>query len=141
MPAHAPEAPARASVNDSDSGNTSLRQLESYARWQCRAFEMTDGPINLDGRRPAAQQRETEMRRRPANSQTAATTSPQPHLGSLEDQMLAEPARTWAEAMSKCRFLLDLYATTPEAGDERIQKLINRALGDMERLKKREERQ
>jgi hypothetical protein len=64
----------------------------------------------------------------------------QPHLESLEDQMLAEPARTWAEVLKKWRFLLDRYATTPEAGDERIQKLIKRALGDVERLRKREER-
>ncbi len=54
--------------------------------------------------------------------------------------MLAEPARTWVEVMDKWRFLLDRYASTPEAGDERIQKLIKRALGDMERLRKREER-
>ena len=98
---------------------------------------MIDGPINLDGHRSAAGQRETEMRRRPANSQSPL---PQPHLESLEDQMLAEPARTWTEVMKKWRFLLDRYAKTPEAGDERIQKLIKRALSDMERLRKREER-
>ena len=101
---------------------------------------MTDDPIDLDGRRSVAGQRTSEMRRRPANGQSPHTLPPQPHLESLEDQMLAEPARTWAEVMKKWRFLLDRYAITPEAGDERIQKLIKRALGDMERLKKREER-
>jgi len=54
--------------------------------------------------------------------------------------MLAEPARTWAEVLNKWRFLLDRYAMTPEAGDERIQTLIKRTFGDRERLKKREER-
>ena len=54
--------------------------------------------------------------------------------------MLAEPARTWAEVLKKWRFLLDRYAATSEAGDKRIQKLIMRALGDMERSKNREER-
>ena len=54
--------------------------------------------------------------------------------------MLAEPARTWIEVMEKWRFLLDRYAAAHEAGDERVQKLIKRALGDMERLRKREER-
>jgi hypothetical protein len=87
---------------------------------------MTDDPIDLDGRRSVAGQCASEMRRRPANSQPPLT--------------LAEPARTWAEVLKKWRFLLDRYATTPEAGDERIQKLIKRALGDMERLRKREER-
>lgn len=101
---------------------------------------MTDGPINLDGYRSSAEQRETEMRRRPSNSQPPFTLLPQPLLESLTDEMLAEPARTWIEVMEKWRFLLGRYASTPEAADERIQKLIKRALGDMERLRKREER-
>ncbi|MFV1844049.1 MULTISPECIES: hypothetical protein [unclassified Phaeobacter] len=101
---------------------------------------MTDDPIDLDGHRSAAEQRETEMRRRPANGQPPCAPQQQLHLESLEDQMLAEPARTWAEVLKKWRFLLDRYAATPEAGDELIQKLIKRALGDMERLRKREER-
>jgi hypothetical protein len=101
---------------------------------------MTDGPIDLDGRRSIAGQRASDMRRRTANSQPPPTFPQQRHLESLEDQMLAEPARTWAEVLKKWRFLLDRYAKTPEAEDERIQKLIKRALGDMERLRKREER-
>lgn len=102
---------------------------------------MTDEPIDLDGRRSAAGQRETEMRRRPANSQQGSTRPPQADPESLDNPMLAEPARTWIEVMEKWRFLLDRYAATPEAADERVQKLIKRALGDMERLRKREERQ
>ena len=54
--------------------------------------------------------------------------------------MLADPARTWGEVMETWRFLLDRYAAAPDAADERIQKLIQRAIGDMERLRKREER-
>ena len=46
----------------------------------------------------------------------------------------------WVEVIEKWRFLLVRCASTPEAGDERLQKLIKRALGDMERLRKREER-
>lgn len=101
---------------------------------------MTEGPINLDRHRSAAEQRETEMRRRPANSRAPKTLLQQPHLESLEDQMLAEPAGTWVEVMEKWRFLLDSYAATPEAEDVRTQKLIKRALGDMKRMKRREER-
>ena len=99
-----------------------------------------DGAINLDGRRTAIEQRETEMRRRPANTASFPTSSDQPQFESLANHMLAEPARTWVEVMNKWRFLLDRYADTSEARDERIQKLIKRAVGDMERLKKREER-
>ena len=101
---------------------------------------MTDGPIDLDDRRSAYERRRTEMRRRPANSQPPSTLPPQLHLESLEDQMLAEPARTWVEFMEKRRFLLDRYAATAEDGDERVQKPTKRALGDMERLRKREDR-
>lgn len=99
---------------------------------------MTDDPIDLDGRRSAADQRQSEMRRRPANSQTGAPL--QPDTQGLDDRMLAGPARTWVEVMEKWRFLLDRYASTPEAGDARIRKLIRRALHDMDRLRKREDR-
>ena len=95
---------------------------------------MTDEPIDLDGRRSVAGQRASKMRRRPANGQPPHTFPHQPHLEGLEDQMLAEPAWTWLEVMKKWRFLFDRYAATSEAGDERIQKLIKRALGDMERF-------
>ncbi|MCU0912333.1 MAG: hypothetical protein MUE98_13635, partial [Rhodobacteraceae bacterium] len=75
---------------------------------------MTDEPIDLDGRRSVAGQRASEMRRRPVNSPPPLTLPPQPHLEGLGDQILAEPARTWAEVMNKWRFLLDRYAATPE---------------------------
>ncbi|SMX43999.1 hypothetical protein [Maliponia aquimaris] len=99
---------------------------------------MKDDPINLDGRRSAAGQRETQMRRRPVNSPSRMVASGQPPLDELEKQMLADPARTWPEVMTKWRFLLERYAETPEAADARIQKLIQRALADLERLRKRE---
>lgn len=140
MPPHAPEAHARVSENDSGVDYSLLRPVESFARCSCRGFEMTDDPIDLDGRRSVAGQRASEMRRRPANSQLPLTLPPQPQIEGLEDQVLAEPARTWAEVVKKWRFLRDRYATTPEAGNERIQKLIKHALGDMERLREREER-
>jgi hypothetical protein len=133
--AHGPEARARASENDSRVGRIVRRPPLDW-----RDSEMTDDPINLDGRRSVAGQRASEMRRRPANGQPPLALLQQPHLESLENQMFAEPAWTWAEVLKKRRFLLDRYAMTPEAGDERIQKLIKRALGDMERLRKREER-
>lgn len=101
---------------------------------------MTDDPIILDGRRSAVGRRGSEMRRRPANDQPLAQPSPQPQLGSLDDWMLAEPARTWLDVMEKWRFLLDRYAATQEAEDECVRTLIERALGDMDRLLKREER-
>lgn len=101
---------------------------------------MTDDPIHLDGRRSAAGQRQSEMRRRPANGEMTSGNPPKARLQGLEDSMLAEPAETWLDVMEKCRFLLARYALTPAAGNEQLQKLIESALGDMERLRNREER-
>ena len=101
---------------------------------------MTDDPINLDGRRSAAEQIDIEMRRRSADRLSPVANDRESNLERLEDQLLAEPARTWGEVMEKWLFLLEQYAATPAARDERIQKLIRRAIGDMERLRKREER-
>lgn len=55
---------------------------------------MTDARIHFDARPTATESYETEMRRRPANDPPPLMPLAQPHLGSLEDQMLAEPART-----------------------------------------------
>ncbi|WP_141134332.1 hypothetical protein [Jannaschia aquimarina] len=101
---------------------------------------MKDDPIDLDGRRTATGRHETEMRRRPANDLSFTAPSGEPQPENLEGQMLAEPARKWIDVMEEWRFLLERYSETPEANDERIQKLIRRAIGDMERLRRREER-
>ena len=73
---------------------------------------MTDDPNNLDGRRAAAGQRESAMRRRPANGQPPSRP-PQARPEDLEAPLLAEPARTWIEVMETCRFRLDRDAATP----------------------------
>jgi hypothetical protein len=101
---------------------------------------LTHDPISLDGRRTPAEKLGIELRRRPANMHSTPATVDRPGYARLDAEMLAAPARTWIEAMEKWRFLLDCYAATPDAQDARIQKLIDRALGDMARLKKREER-
>ncbi|MCC5975103.1 MAG: hypothetical protein JJT81_13760 [Rubellimicrobium sp.] len=55
-------------------------------------------------------------------------------------QFIASPASNWAEASAKTVFLLERFASTPEGQEERMQKLIRRALRDVERLLKRDER-
>ena len=94
FPAHGPEARARASENDSRVGRIVRRPPLDW-----RDSEMTDDPINLDGRRSVAGQRASEMRRRPANGQPSLALPQRPHLENLEDQMFAEPAWTWAEVL------------------------------------------
>lgn len=119
-------------------GRHTPRPTESGSRQDTQGTAMTEDPIDLDGHRTLAEKEKAEKRRRPANSRSSVAPS-QPHLTALQDQMLAEPARTWIEVMTKWRFLLDRYAATSGASDNRIQTLIQRALGDMERLRKREE--
>lgn len=52
----------------------------------------------------------------------------------LEDRLLAAPAATRAEAAASARYLIQLFAATPEAQDPRRQKLIARALDDLARF-------
>jgi len=52
----------------------------------------------------------------------------------LEEQLLATPAATWADAADKARYLLSLYASSPAAQDPRRQMLIARVLEDFVRL-------
>ena len=101
---------------------------------------MTDEPIDLRGRRTPAERISVEMRLGAANDPLPIVADFRPDPESLEDQLLAEPARTWGEVMEKWRFLLQRYSSTPDAEDERTQKLIRRAIADMERLRGREKR-
>jgi hypothetical protein len=52
----------------------------------------------------------------------------------LPPLVLASPAETWPEAASKARYLIQLFAATPEAQNARHQWLIANALDDLTRL-------
>ena len=52
----------------------------------------------------------------------------------LENFLLAASAGTRAEAAASVRYLIELFAASPEARDPRRQKLIARALDDLNRL-------
>jgi hypothetical protein len=94
---------------------------------------MTDEPIELDGRRGMAAQRETEIRREfhEVQADQAALRGRQEELENFLD---ARPATTRAEATACARYLLQLFAATPEAQDPRRQRLIARALEDLARF-------
>ena len=95
---------------------------------------MVQKPIDLDGHRSTAGKRESEMRRRPANTQSRQNeTVPPDDLGPGAPR-LAEPAQSWIEVMEKWRFLLERYASSPDAMDSETQTLIQSALSDMSRL-------
>lgn len=90
-------------------------------------------PVNLDEHRGMAAQRDTEIRRDPREVQVDQTAL-RARLQELEDRLLAAPAETRAEAAASARYLIQLFATTPDAQDPRRQKLIARALDDLTRF-------
>jgi hypothetical protein len=94
---------------------------------------MTDTPVELDARRGMAAQKETEIRRllHDVHADQAALRARQDELESF---MVAADAMTWAEAAAKARYLIQLYAATPDAQDPRRQKLIAGVLADLVRL-------
>ena len=94
---------------------------------------MTDTPVELDEHRGMAAQKQTEIRRLLHEVQTnqAALRSRQDEFESF---MVAAEAMTWPEAAAKARYLIELYAVTPDAQDPRRQRLIAGVLADLERL-------
>ncbi len=48
--------------------------------------------------------------------------------------LLAAPAATWLEAAAKARYLIELFAATPDVQDPRRRKIIASALEDLTRL-------
>jgi hypothetical protein len=94
---------------------------------------MTDKPVNLDEHRGMAAQKDTEIRRdlREVQVDQAALRARQEKLETL---LLAAPAATWLEAAAKTRYLIELFAATPDAQDPRRRKIIASALEDLTRL-------
>jgi hypothetical protein len=94
---------------------------------------MADEPTNLDDHRGMAEQKATDLRRMRVEVETdmAATRMRQQELEAL---LAVAPAITWAEAAEKARYLLGLFARTPDALDPRRQRLIRSLLDDFDRL-------
>lgn len=94
---------------------------------------MTDDPIKLDQHRGMAAQKDTEIRRRLHEVQ-ADQAALRERQAELEKFMVSAPATTWPEAAAKARYLLELFAATPEAQDPRRQKLIAAVISDFGNL-------
>jgi hypothetical protein len=94
---------------------------------------MTDRTIDLDQHRGMAAQKATELRRLLADV-AASERALRLRQEQLEVQLLAAPAATWQEAAEKARYLLTLFAATPNGQDPRRQKLVAAVLEDFERL-------
>ena len=94
---------------------------------------MTDLPVELDEHRGMAARRETETRRLLQEVQ-ADQAALRVRREELETIMAAAPAVDWREAAAKARYLIELYAATPDAQDPRRQKVIASVLADLARL-------
>lgn len=94
---------------------------------------MTDSLVELDEHRGMAAQKSTELRRRlhEVQSDQAALRRRQEEF---EHFALAAPSATWPEAAAKARYLIELFALTPEAQDPRRQELIAKVLDELARL-------
>ncbi|HMD65205.1 MAG TPA: hypothetical protein VKG22_00975 [Stellaceae bacterium] len=94
---------------------------------------MTDNPVELDEHRGMAAQKSTEIRRRlrEVEADQAALRCRQEEF---ERQAVAAPSANWPEAAAKARYLIQLFAVTPEARDPRRQALIANVLDDFTRL-------
>ncbi len=95
---------------------------------------MTDDPVDLDEHRGMAAQKATETRRESLDKFQADRVALQRRQEELEKLLLAAPAETWPEAAAKAQYLIQLFATTPEAQDPRRKDLIVHALDDLARL-------
>ena len=98
---------------------------------------MEEDAIKLDAHRGLMAQKATEIRRHRAEFE-AEQAALRIRQQEFEQLLLAAPASSWHEAVEKARYLLTLFAATPEAQDPRRQKLISRVLEDFEALSKSE---
>jgi DNA-binding IclR family transcriptional regulator len=94
---------------------------------------MTDPPVELDEHRGMAAQKSTELRRRLREVQ-ADQIALRRRQEEFERYALAAPSTTWPEAAAKARYLIQLFAITPEARDPRRQELIAKVLDELARL-------
>jgi hypothetical protein len=93
---------------------------------------MTDRPVELDEHRGMAAQTSTELRRRLHEVQ-ADQAALRRRQDEFERYALAAPSATWPETAAKARYLIQLFAVTPEAQDPRRQELIAKVLEELAR--------
>src|SRR3569623_3042901 len=96
---------------------------------------MAHEPVNLDRLRGMAAQKSTDARRLLAEV-TENERQLRERLDALELQLSAAPSTNWHDAAAKATYLLELFATTPQAQDPRRRQLIGSVLDDSARLAK-----
>ena len=101
--------------------------------------EASQGPVALDDRRGMPAQKATVTRRERLQQFQKDQLALQRRQEELESLLLAAPAETWPAAAAKAIYLIQLYASSPDARDPRRAQLIEQALSDLQRLSERDE--
>jgi hypothetical protein len=94
---------------------------------------MDGDPVELDEHRGMAAQKSTEIRRRSHQVQADQAVL-RDRQEKFEHQANAGSSTSWTEAAAKARYLIQLFAATPEGRQPRRQELILKVLDDLTRL-------
>src|ERR1700740_2770952 len=94
---------------------------------------MDGDPVELDDHRGLAAQKSTEIRRRSHEVQ-ADQAALRDRQEEFEREAMTGPSTTWAEGAARARYLIQLYAATPEGRHPRRQEVILKVLEDLTRL-------
>lgn len=95
---------------------------------------MTDEPVELDEHRGMAAQQQTEVRRQHLDRYQIEHEAMRVRQEELESLLIAAPAETWTDVAAAAQYLIQLFALTSEAQNERRKELIARTLEDLVRL-------
>jgi hypothetical protein len=94
---------------------------------------VSEDPIELDKHRGLAAQKATDIRRVIHDVEANAKLLRE-HQAAVEIQLLEVPAASWAEAVAKARYVLNLYAAGLAPADTHHRDLVAVVLADLTRL-------
>ena len=95
---------------------------------------MIDEPVDLDEHRDRAALRATELRRQRRQAGEADQETEEGQEKRIEEFLLASPAESWPDAAAKAKYLIELFAATPEGQDPRRKDLIAQTLDEIGQL-------
>ena len=92
---------------------------------------MIGDPIDLDDYRGLAARRAADIRRHRHDALRAQAASLRRLQEELEELLLEAPANSWSDVVPKARYLIRLFAATPEAQEPLRMQLIADTLNDL----------
>ena len=94
---------------------------------------MADNPVDLDAHRGKAARKASVIRRLHVRAHQADQATQQRRQDELKYRLLGDTAETWAEAVAKAQYFIDLFATTPSAQELRRNENAAHALDEFTR--------